>query len=117
MRLAFSTIVARVLGSVLVGGLVYALAHAGVLALLGHGPARHPVLAVALPALVGGVAGVLLMRRQLRRPEYAGGWNVGGWFGRRRGWDDRYDDPGLGQVVVADAVGDIIEVVVDAALD
>ena len=107
IRLSFMTILGRTAVALLIGACVYE----GVRSIAQSAIAgRHPVMDVALPLAVAVIAGWLLLRFLLRSPPSVGGR---GWFGRRRGWDDRYDSTSFGEVVVGEAVGAVI----DAALD
>ena len=78
-----------------------------------HGPAaRSSVLDLVLAAAVGFVAAVLALKYVTNRP--AGGFVV---FRRRRSWDSRYDDATVSGFIVAEAVGDVVGAVIDAATD
>jgi len=109
-RLSFTTIMLRWGLALLVGGLVYAGAHKGFGSWLG--PAHAMAVLVISVALAAAVAWRVL-RVLMRLPESAG---VGFSFGRRRRWDDT---SGLtfGEVVAADAVGEVVGAVIDAAID
>ena len=109
-RLSFAAIMVRALVALLVGGAVYVGAHKGLGGWLG--PA-HAWAAVAIPAALALAVGWLALRASMRMPE---GDGRRGWFGRRRGWDD---SSGLtfGEAVAADAIGDVVGVIVDAATD
>jgi hypothetical protein len=107
MRLSFLTILGRTAMALLVGVCVYEGVRSAVQSAL---PGRRPVLDVALALAVAIIAGWLLLRFLLRSPPSVGGR---GWFGRRRGWDDRHDSSSFGEVVAGEVVGALI----DAALD
>ena len=122
VRLSFMTIVARAAAALFVCAIVHEGVRACVLAWQsGRGGVPHPVLAVALPLLVAVLVGWLVLRHLLKRPATVGLSdrirNGGGWLGGRRSWDDGYGDPTFGDVVVADAVGDVIGAAIDAAID
>jgi hypothetical protein len=110
VRLSFMVIAMRWAVALLVGGLVYAGAHKGFGAWFGPAHATA-VLAISL-ALAAAVAW-LLLRVLMRLPQSEG---AGVSLGRRRGWDDT---SGLtfGEVVAADAVGDVVGAIIDAATD
>ena len=110
VRLSFMTIVVRWAVALLVGGLVYAGAHKGFSGWLG--PARGlTVLAISLA--LAAVVAWLVLRVLMRLPESEG---AGISFGRRRRWNDT---SGLtfGEAVAADAVGEVVGAIIDAATD
>ena len=116
VRLSFGTIVVRTVMAVAVAACLFA----GVRSVVrGWAPGHHAVLDIVVPLAVALVAGWLLLRFLLRRPPTVGlpdrVRNGGGWFGRRRDWDD--DDASLGQVIAVEATADVIGAALDAALD
>ncbi len=80
-----------------------------------HGNAAHASpLDLVLVAAVGFVAAVLAWRYVTNRA--ASRFLVFG-YGRRRSWDDRYDQPTVSGFVVAEVVGDVVGAAIDAAID
>ena len=123
VRLSFLTIVTRALVALCIAGCVYALLHGCAQAWLAGraGPGR-PTLAVVGPLLVAAIAGWLVLRAWLGRPQQAGlpdrVRNGRGWFGGRRSWgDDGYLYPTAEQQIAADVVGDVIGAVIDIVTD
>jgi preprotein translocase subunit SecG len=122
VRLSFTTIAWRAVVALVAGVMIYAAAHAGMVALHGRqAAARHATLDAAVALVVAVVVGWLILRMLLQRPESAGlplrVREGRGWFGRRRGWDDSYGNMSFGEAVAAEAVGDVIGAVIDAAID
>ena len=122
VRLSFTTIAWRAVVALVAGVTIYAAAHAGMATLHGRQAAAHHATQDAAVALVVAVVvGWLILRMLLRRPESAGlplrVREGRGWFGRRRGWDDSYGNMSFGEAVAAEAVGDVIGAVIDAAID
>ena len=122
IRLSFTTIAWRAMVALVAGVMIYAAAHAGMVALHGRqAAARHSTLDAAVALVVAIVVGWLVLRMLLRRPESTGlplSVREGrGWFGRRRGWDSGYGNMTFGEAVAAEAVGDVIGAVIDAAID
>ena len=110
VRLSFMTIVMRWAVALFLAGLVWAGAHKGLGTWLGPDRAM-PVLAIS-SALAAAVAW-LALRVLMRLPESEG---AGVSLGRRRGWDDT-SSLTFGEVVAADAVGDVVGAIIDAATD
>jgi hypothetical protein len=108
-RLSFMSILARAAIALMVAGLAYAGAHRGLGGWLG---AAHAMLVVALSAALAVVVGGLVLRALVGLPE-SGSGGRGGWFDRRRGWDD---SSGL-TFGEADAVGEVVGAIIDAATD
>ena len=122
VRLSFTTIAWRAVVALVAGVMAYAGAYAGMVALHGRqAAAHHSTLDAAVALVVAIVVGWLILRMLLRRPESAGlplrVREGRGWFGRRRGWDDSYGNMTFGEAVAAEAVGDVIGAVIDAAID
>ena len=122
VRLSFTTIAWRAVAALVAGVTIYAAAHAGMVTLHGRqAAAHHATLDAAVALVVAVVVGWLILRMLLRRPESAGlplrVREGRGWFGRRRGWDDSYGNMSFGEAVAAEAVGDVIGAVIDAAID
>ena len=122
VRLSFATIAWRAVVALVAGVMAYAAAHAGMVALHGRqAAAHHATLDAAVALVVAVVVGWLILRMSLRRPESAGlplrVREGRGWFGRRRGWDSGYGNMSFGEAVAAEAVGDVIGAVIDAAID
>ena len=122
VRLSFTTIAWRAVVALVAGVMAYAAAHAAMVALHGRqAAARRSTLDAAVALVVAIVVGWLILRMLLRRPESAGlplrVREGHGWFGRRRGWDDSYGNMTFGEAVAAEAVGDVIGAVIDAAID
>ena len=122
VRLSFATIAWRAVVALVAGVMIYAAAHASMVALHGRqAAAHHATLDAAVALVVAVVVGWLILRMLLRRPESTGlplSMREGrGWFGRRRGWDGGYGNMTFGEAVAAEAVGDVIGAVIDAAID
>ena len=122
VRLSFATMAWRAVVAMVAAVMAYAVAHASMVALHGRqAAAHHSALDAAVALVVAVVAGWLVLRMLLRRPESAGlplrVREGRGWFGRRRGWDSGYGNMTFGEAVAADAVGEVIGAVIDAAID
>ena len=119
-NLSFMHLLGLVAASLVVGGFVYAGAHALVVAGQVARWAHHPALDIVMPLVAAAVVAFLVLRTLVRRPSVGGlSWG-GGWFGRRRDWDDGYGNYGystLGQQVVGDVVADVVSAAIDAATD
>jgi len=121
--LPFLTILGRGIVSVFIGVMAYWGAHAAVQAWrLAHGGGGHALADMAIAIVAAVVVGVLALRYLLSRPRYVGGLPLrvrdgGGWWGRRRGWDDDSVYPTFGQQVAADIAGDVVGAAIDAVTD
>ena len=121
-RLPFLTILGRGLCALFIGGVTYWGAHSVVGAWhVAHrgGPSIAADMGIALAVAV--VVGALSLRYLLNRPRFSGlplrVRDGGGWWGRRRGWDDGYGYPTFGEQVAADVAGDVIGAAIDAIVD
>lgn len=111
--LPFSRLLLLMVAAVLLGALGYALALGGIHALRGPHVGRGPGLDTALALAGAAVVAVLSFRFLLSRPP-----STGGWFGRRRAWDDGYGNGySPGDQVVGEVVADLVEAVIDGAID
>jgi hypothetical protein len=122
VRLSFGTIAWRCMQAALAGVLVYAAAHAGMVAWHGGRAAAymHSTLDIAVSVAAAVVVGWLILRMLLRQPQTAAGlprYVRESWYGRRRGWNDSYAGMTFGEAVAADAVGEVVSAVIDAAMD
>ena len=115
VRLSFTTIAWRAVVALVAGVMAYAAAHAAMVALHGRqAAAHHSTLDAAVALVVAIVVGWLILRMLLRRPESAG---LPLRVREGRGWDDSYGNMSFGEAVAAEAVGDVIGAVIDAAID
>ena len=121
VRLSFGTIVWRLVQAAFAGVLAYAAAHAGMVAWHGGRAAAtmHSTLDIAVSVAVAVVVGWAILRMLLRQPQASGlpRYVRESWYGRRRGWNDSYAGMTFGEAVAADAVGEVVGAVIDAALD
>ncbi|MEO5688191.1 MAG: hypothetical protein ABIR54_12580 [Burkholderiaceae bacterium] len=113
--LPFLTILGRGLGALFIGGVSGWAVHSAAAGWhAAHRTGSSGVSDMAIALAVAVVVGVLALRYLLDRPRSMGlGLRGGGWWSRRRGWDDDAIYPTLGQQVAADVVGAAIDALID----
>lgn len=120
VRLSFGTIAWRAAQAAFAGVLVYAATHAGMVWWHGGraGATAHAALDIAVSVAVAVVVGWAILRLLLGRPEVGlPRYARESWLGRRRGWNDSDAGMTFGEAVAADAIGEVVGAVIDAAID
>ena len=120
IRLSFGTMAWRAAQAAFAGVLAYAATHAGMAWWHGGraGATTHTALDAAVSVAVAVVVGwaifrMLLSSQQIGLRRYF----RASWLGRRRGWNDSDVGMTFGEAVAADAIGEVVGAVIDAAID
>jgi len=120
VRLSFGTMAWRAAQAAFAGVLAYAAAHAGMVWWHGGraGATAHASLDIAVSVAVAVVVGWIVLRALLKDPPRGLPRYVReSWLGRRRGWNDSDAGMSFGEAVAADAIGEVVGAVIDAAID